>query len=67
MSESVEVIINSAAGGGSEDDATARAVAAAFDARGVEARVSVARGGEEVTKLVRRALSNGARRNAGRR
>lgn len=61
MSESVEVIINAAAGGGSEDGETARAVGAAFDACGVSAHVSVARGGDEVAELVRRALSNGAR------
>ncbi|MET0649417.1 MAG: diacylglycerol kinase family protein [Pyrinomonadaceae bacterium] len=61
MSEGVEVIINAAAGGGSEDGETARAVEAAFDACGVSAHVSVARSGDEVTELVRRALSNGAR------
>jgi diacylglycerol kinase family enzyme len=61
MSEGVEVIINAAAGGGSEDDERSRAVEAAFDACGVSARVSVARGGEEMTELARRALSNGAR------
>ena len=61
MSDSVEVIINAAAGGGTEDDDRARAVEAAFDACGVPARVSVARGGDEVTELVRRALTNGVR------
>jgi diacylglycerol kinase family enzyme len=61
MSESVEVIINAAAGGGSEDNDTARAVKAAFDACGVAARVSVARSGGQVTEFAQRALSNGAR------
>jgi diacylglycerol kinase family enzyme len=61
MSEVVEVIINAAAGGGSEDDERARAVEAAFAACEVEARVAVARDGEEMTELARRALSNGAR------
>jgi diacylglycerol kinase family enzyme len=61
MPESVEVIINAAAGVGSEDDGRARAVESAFDACGVAAHVSVARGGEEVTELARRALTNGAR------
>jgi diacylglycerol kinase family enzyme len=60
MSEGVEVIINRAAGAGSQDD-DARAVAEAFTACDVEARVSVARNGVEVTQLARRALSNGAR------
>src|SRR5215211_1251050 len=60
MSEGVEVIINAAAGGGSEDDERARAVEEAFEACGVGAHVSVARG-DDVTGLVRRALSNGAR------
>jgi diacylglycerol kinase family enzyme len=61
MSENVEVIINAAAGGGSEDDQRTHAVEEAFSACGVGAHVSVARGGEEVTKLARSALSNGAR------
>ena len=61
MSEGVEVIINAAAGGGSEDDERARAVEEAFDACGVGARVSVARGGDDVDKFVQQALSNGAR------
>ena len=61
MSEGVEVIINAAAGGGSEDDERARAVTEAFSACGVGARVSVARGGGDVEEFVRRALSNGAR------
>jgi diacylglycerol kinase family enzyme len=61
MSEGVEVIINAAAGGGTEDDERARAVEAAFSACGVGAHVSVARGGEEMTELARHALSNGAR------
>src|SRR5215218_10552975 len=61
MSEGVEVIINAAAGGGSEDDERARAVEEAFDACGVGAHVSVARGGVEVTELARRALTNGTR------
>jgi diacylglycerol kinase family enzyme len=61
MSEGVEVIINAAAGGGSGDDERARAVEAAFSACGVDAHVSVARGGDDVEEFVRRALSNGAR------
>jgi diacylglycerol kinase family enzyme len=61
MSESVEVIINAAAGAGSEDDERARAVESAFDACGVASHVSVARGGEEITEFARRALTNGAR------
>jgi diacylglycerol kinase family enzyme len=60
MSEGVEVIINAAAGS-AENEETARAVEAAFDACGVRARVSLARGGEDVTELARRALMNGAR------
>jgi diacylglycerol kinase family enzyme len=61
MSEGVEVIINAGAGYGPDDGETARAVEAAFGACGVAARVSVARGGGEVTELARRALTNGAR------
>lgn len=61
MSEGVEVIINAAAGGGSEDGETARAVREAFSACGVSAHVSVARSGEEVAEFTRRALTNGAR------
>ncbi|MDT5158800.1 MAG: hypothetical protein QOH51_3157 [Acidobacteriota bacterium] len=60
MSEAVEVIINAAAGAGSNDEA-ARAVNEAFAACGVEAHVSVARDGAEMTELARRALSSGAR------
>jgi diacylglycerol kinase family enzyme len=60
MSEGVEVIINAAAGGGSDDE-RARAVKEAFSACGVGAHVSVARGGDDVKEFVRRALSNGAR------
>src|SRR5687768_10829800 len=55
-----EVIINSAAGG-SADEEVARRVGAAFEACGAQARVSLARGGGEVTELARRALSDGAR------
>ena len=61
MSEGVDVIINATAGAGSGDGDAGRAVAEAFAACGVRARVSVARGGGEVTELARRALSNGAR------
>jgi diacylglycerol kinase family enzyme len=61
MSEGVEVIINAAAGGGSEDDERARAVREAFAACGVGAHVSVAREGADVERFVTRALSNGAR------
>jgi diacylglycerol kinase family enzyme len=60
MSEAVEVIINAAAGAGSNDEA-ARTVNEAFAACGVEAHVSVARDGAEMTELARRALSSGAR------
>jgi diacylglycerol kinase family enzyme len=60
-SDRVEVIINAAAGVGAGEDETARAVEAAFDACGVAARVSLARDGADVSELVRRALSNGAR------
>jgi diacylglycerol kinase family enzyme len=60
MTEGVEVIINAAAGGGSRDE-EARAVAAAFAACGVEAHVSVARDGAEMTRLAQRAVSNGVR------
>src|SRR5688572_6914033 len=56
----VEVIINAAAGG-SDDGEAARAVEAAFEACGVRARVSLAHDGAEVSELVRRALSGGAR------
>src|SRR5918912_4552451 len=61
MSEGVEVSINAAAGGGSEDEQRARAVEEAFKACGAGAHVSVARGGEGVQELVRRALTTGAR------
>jgi YegS/Rv2252/BmrU family lipid kinase len=61
MSEGVEVIINAAAGAGAQDDAQRAAVAEAFAACGVEAHVSVAGDGVDVTELARRALSNGAR------
>jgi diacylglycerol kinase family enzyme len=61
MAEGVEVIINAAAGGGSEDDERARAVGEAFAACGVGANVQVARNGEDVERFVQRALSNGAR------
>ena len=60
MSSAVEVILNAAAGAGNAGE-TARAVEEAFAACGVEARVRVARGGEEIESLARRALSNGAR------
>jgi diacylglycerol kinase family enzyme len=60
MSEGFEVIINAAAGGSADGEA-ARAVEAAFASCGVEANVSLARDGAEVTELARRALSNGAR------
>jgi diacylglycerol kinase family enzyme len=60
MSEGVEVIINAGAGGSGDGEA-ARAVEAAFASCGVRARVSVARGGDDVAELTRRAVSNGAR------
>ncbi len=56
----VEVIINAAAGGGSEGEA-ARAVEAAFEACGVRVHVSLAHDGAEVSELARRALADGAR------
>jgi diacylglycerol kinase family enzyme len=61
MTGDIEVIINTAAGGGSEDDERSRAVEEAFKACGVFARVSVAREHGDVEEFVRRALSNGAR------
>ncbi|MDT7688504.1 MAG: hypothetical protein QOE46_1263 [Acidobacteriota bacterium] len=61
MSEGIEVIINAAAGGGSEDDAVASAVVKAFASCGVRAHVSVARDGAEMTELAQRALSEGVR------
>ncbi|HEX3558034.1 MAG TPA: diacylglycerol kinase family protein [Pyrinomonadaceae bacterium] len=60
MSSGVEVIFNASAGVNKADEVE-RAVASAFDACGVEARVHLAREGAEVERLVRRALSNGAR------
>src|SRR5256714_71029 len=56
---SVEVIINAAAGAGAQNGA-ARAVTEAFAACGVEARLTVAREGAELTQLARRAVTNGA-------
>jgi len=61
MSQTVEVIINAAAGAGEGGGEQGRAVAEAFAACGTVARLSVARDGGEVTELARRALSNGAR------
>ncbi|HEX6183700.1 MAG TPA: diacylglycerol kinase family protein [Pyrinomonadaceae bacterium] len=60
MSEGFEVIINATAGGSADGEAV-RAVKAAFASCGVEANVSLAHDGAEVTELARRALSNGAR------
>ncbi|MBC7930538.1 MAG: diacylglycerol kinase family lipid kinase [Rubrivivax sp.] len=60
MSSNVEVIINATAGAPGADD-TERAVADAFANCGVDARVAVAHDGTEIIRLVRRALSNGAR------
>src|SRR5205823_14885486 len=54
---SVEVIINAAAGAGAQNGVV-RAVEDAFAACGVEARVAVARDGEELTEMARRAVSN---------
>jgi diacylglycerol kinase family enzyme len=59
MSSGVEVIINSAAGA-SHSEELGRAVADAFASCGIEARVEVARGGEQIVEFARRALSNGA-------
>ncbi|HEX8501563.1 MAG TPA: diacylglycerol kinase family protein [Pyrinomonadaceae bacterium] len=61
MPDGVEVIINAAAGGRGGDDGVAGAVEAAFASCGVRARVALARDGAEVTDLVRRAVSDGAR------
>src|SRR5947209_10464776 len=62
MSSAVEVILSASAGaprpGAGE---VGRAVAEAFAACGVEARVRVAGGGGDVARLARLALSNGAR------
>lgn len=60
MSSGVEVIINATAGTSSADD-TEQAVADAFASCGVDVRVAVASDGAEITRLVRRALSSGAR------
>src|SRR5437868_4290332 len=57
---SVEVIINAAAGAGAQNG-VARAVEEAFAACGVEARLTVAREGAELSEMARRAVSNGAR------
>jgi diacylglycerol kinase family enzyme len=59
MSGGFEVIINAAAGSAGDD--AARAIERAFESCGAAAHVSLARGGEQVTGLTRRALSNGAR------
>ena len=60
MSSVVEVIVNASAGA-HEAGEVGRSVAGAFDACGVEARVRLARRGDEVARLARLALSNGAR------
>lgn len=60
MAEGFEVIINCGAGGGPDTEA-GRAVEAAFASCGAEARVHLARAGEELTELARAAVSNGAR------
>src|SRR5215218_7247981 len=59
MPPSVEVVLNGAAG--SHTDDTRRAVAEVFAACGVEAKVSVAGGGDELEEAARRALGRGAR------
>ena len=62
MSETVEVIINAAAGSAAGGVDPGRDVEEAFASLGVRAHVSLARGGGgEVTELARRALSDGAR------
>jgi YegS/Rv2252/BmrU family lipid kinase len=60
MSSAVEVILNASAGAHRPEE-VGRVVAEAFAACGVEARVQVAREGEDVARLARLALSNGAR------
>lgn len=60
MSSSVEVIINAASGPHDNGDAR-RWLAGIFASCGVEARVTLACEGEDLTELARRALSNGAR------
>jgi YegS/Rv2252/BmrU family lipid kinase len=60
MSSAVEVIINANAGT-AQDGVVERALAEAFASCGVEARVALAREGEDLHELARRAVSNGAR------
>lgn len=60
MSSVFEVIINASAGAAG-GEALGRSVAEAFSSCGAEARVRLARGGEEVAELARLALSDGAR------
>jgi YegS/Rv2252/BmrU family lipid kinase len=60
MPSAFEVIVNASAGARRPEE-LGRAVAEAFAACGVEARVRVAREGEDVVRLARLALSNGAR------
>jgi len=61
MASELEVIINGAAGTALGQGDAGRAAAEAFAACGAGVRISVARGGEELEELARRALSNGAR------
>jgi diacylglycerol kinase family enzyme len=59
MADGLEVIINATAGTGNEE--VARTLAETFDACAARARIHMAREGEEIERLVRRACSNGAR------
>lgn len=60
MASELEVIINGAAGTAQGQVDAGRAAAEAFEACGFGVRISVARGGEELEEMARRALSNGA-------
>ena len=61
MAAQVEVIINGAAGTALGHEDVGRAASEAFKACGEGVSVSVARGGDELEELTRRALGNGAR------
>lgn len=59
MPQPIDVIIN-ARSGASDQEAARRLLADVFAANGVEARISLAKSGEEVVKLARRAVSGDA-------
>ena len=61
MASELEVIINGSAGTALGHADAGRAAAEAFGACGVGVKISVARGGEALEEMARRALSNGAR------